>query len=31
MSDAGGAPGTAGLMLRLTALYLQRHGWIQGA
>jgi hypothetical protein len=29
--DAGGAPGTAGLVLRLAALYLDRHGWIQGA
>jgi hypothetical protein len=31
LSDAGGAPGTAGLVLRLAALYLERHGWIQGA
>jgi hypothetical protein len=31
IADAGGAPGTAGLVLRLAALYLQRHGWVQGA
>ena len=31
LADAGGAPGTAGLVLRLAALYLQRHGWVQGA
>jgi hypothetical protein len=31
LADAGEAPGTAGLVLRLAALYLQRHGWVQGA
>ena len=31
LSDVGQAPGTAGLVLRLAALYLDRHGWIQGA
>jgi hypothetical protein len=31
LSDAGEAPGTAALVLRLAALYLERHGWIQGA
>jgi hypothetical protein len=31
LADAGEAPGTAGLVLRLAALYLERHGWIQGA
>jgi hypothetical protein len=31
IADTGGAPGTAGLVLRLAALYLERHGWIQGA
>jgi hypothetical protein len=31
LTDAGEAPGTAALVLRLAALYLQRHGWVQGA
>jgi hypothetical protein len=31
LSGAGEAPGTAGLVLRLAALYLERHGWVQGA
>lgn len=29
--DAGDAPGTAAHVLRSAALYLERHGWIQGA
>jgi hypothetical protein len=31
LTDGGEAPGTAGLVLRLAALYLHRHGWVQGA
>ncbi|OJF13301.1 DUF6197 family protein [Couchioplanes caeruleus] len=31
LADTGEAPGTAAMVLRLAALYLQRHGWIQGA
>jgi len=30
-ASTGEAPGTAGNVLRSAALYLQRHGWIQGA
>jgi hypothetical protein len=31
MAPAGEAPGTAARVLRSTALYLERYGWIQGA
>jgi hypothetical protein len=31
LTDIGDAPGTAALVLRLAALYLHRHGWVQGA
>ena len=30
-ADPGEAPGTAAQVLRSAALYLERHGWIQGA
>jgi hypothetical protein len=30
-ASAEGAPGTAGTVLRSAALYLERHGWIQGS
>jgi hypothetical protein len=30
-APASGVPGTAGNVLRWAALYLERHGWIQGA
>ncbi|MEV8508108.1 hypothetical protein AB0368_25270 [Actinoplanes sp. NPDC051475] len=31
LADTGGAPGTVGSVLRSAALYLERHGWVQGA
>jgi hypothetical protein len=31
LTDPGEAPGTAAPVLRSAALYLERHGWIQGA
>src|SRR5690349_3257997 len=30
LTDTGEAPGTAALVLRLAALSLERHGWVQG-